>query len=1107
MIEPMAVRVGIIRSSQLRPPVYSQQSLSNRRSPHSIRNVVGLLLTGCIVAGYAGVSAAHDGNAHNGTDKGKKKPAWTSLISESNTSKNAGVKDGNQSPPPITTRMSAAAGGQWSAAESWPVLAVHAALLPNGKVIAWDATPDDFDEDPHTASSVTTRVTLWDPETNTHTSTNNDTDTDLFCAGSAHMWDGRILFAGGDSGNSGRNGPLSNANIYNPDSNTWERVDNMHAPRWYSSVAALPNGEMLTLGGSYSPTPLAEVFQLDQHWRDLPIVPPYSLSGDYQWIQSGPDGDVLYFGPHDLISTIDTAGSGNWEVNSIRDNAGYRGYGSYAMYEPGRILVSGGGNSLDSSIIVDAERNQVVQTSSMNFGRRQHNLTILADGSVLATGGNSSGSELVDLFTGVLTPEIWNPNNGQWRTVNPMQIDRQYHSIALLLPDGRVLSAGGGYCGVCHFLAYHEQNAEIYTPPYLLNANGGLAARPQITSAPDWVNYGREFDVSMGSGDGIEKVHMIKLGSVTHSENQDQRLVPLSFSQNGNQLRIAAPADRNLAPPGHYMLFVVRNGVPSVSAMVQVGQPLLQSGQSVRNSIARGETQWYAVDSDGSNAFLSAVIGQHTGDLDLLIVDGDTDILTASSNNAECVSRNPGPDKEWCSTELSGSGTWFVGVEAKEDASYSMLVATTSGEPASIDVLLGQVNGIDNQIELERANFDISALDRPTVPAGLRSQVYSTSAAEIFWDASIDNNLVAGYEVFRDDALLIRGDRRSLFQSDLQSGRTYRYRIRAYDDEGNFSDFSATHFLSTSGPVSQPIANPDQPLLADEIPQGPLPESPQLVADAVIVAPEQGEPTPPQVPVPQNAPSVPQRLRSLVYSVTAAELFWDASSDDVLVAGYEIYRDGEFLTGGDMRTLYQPDLQPGRSYNYRIRAYDNEGNRSGFSDSLVLSTANAPQQPEQNTSVMVAEAEIPAATESDAGVPPLAAAEPQPQPEPEVAPEPATPAETIVFTLINARTDTVVERYNNLVNGSVIDLDEVGETQLNIEAVVIGINGISRVQFDFNGQSGIRNESLFPYALFGDHSGDYIPMPLGVGEQNLTARVFTGSEVAASRTIGFTVRR
>jgi len=193
--------------------------------------------------------------------------------------------------------VSPAQGGLWSAVEPWPLVAIHAALLPNGKVLAWDATPDDADEDPHTTDNFTTRVTLWDPITGLHVETNNDTDSDLFCAGSAHLWDGRILFAGGDSGTAGTNAPLSNTNLYDPETNTWRRAPNMHSPRWYSSVAVLGNGEMLTFGGAFLPMPAGEVFQFDQTWRALPITNPSPVLEDYQWLQTTPDGDVLTFGP------------------------------------------------------------------------------------------------------------------------------------------------------------------------------------------------------------------------------------------------------------------------------------------------------------------------------------------------------------------------------------------------------------------------------------------------------------------------------------------------------------------------------------------------------------------------------------------------------------------------------------------------------------------------------------------------------------------------------------------------------------------------------------------------------------------------------------------
>ena len=114
----------------------------------------------------------------------------------------------------------------------------------------------------------------------------------------------------------------------------------------------------------------------------------------------------------------------------------------------------------------------------MAFGRRQHNLTVLADGTVLATGGNSSGAGLVDLNAGVYAAEQWNPATGQWRTLAAMQVTRQYHSTALLLPDGRVLSSGGGICGTCDQVGYLAKNAEIFSPPYLFQADGDARAAP-----------------------------------------------------------------------------------------------------------------------------------------------------------------------------------------------------------------------------------------------------------------------------------------------------------------------------------------------------------------------------------------------------------------------------------------------------------------------------------------------------------------------------------------------------------------------------------------------------------------------------------------------------
>jgi hypothetical protein len=144
-----------------------------------------------------------------------------------------------------------------------------------------------------------------------------------------------------------------------------------------------------------------------------------------------------------------------------------------------------------------------------------------------------------------------------------MRDPRMYHSTVMLLPDGRVLAAGGGRIGS----ATDYPTAEIYSPPYLFRG-----ARPTITNAPNTAAYGATMTVTTPNAADITSVSFIRLSSVTHALNMDQRFIPLAYTANGNQLRISSPADANMAPPGYYMLFLVNsNGVPSVAKMVQIG--------------------------------------------------------------------------------------------------------------------------------------------------------------------------------------------------------------------------------------------------------------------------------------------------------------------------------------------------------------------------------------------------------------------------------------------------------------------------------------------------------------------------------------------------------
>jgi hypothetical protein len=138
-----------------------------------------------------------------------------------------------------------------------------------------------------------------------------------------------------------------------------------------------------------------------------------------------------------------------------------------------------------------------------------------------------------------------------------------YHSSALLLPDGRVLVAGGGR----DFPEVDQLSAEIYSPPYLFKG-----PRPTIVSSPTSIQYATAFSVDTPDGGRVAAASLVGLGSVTHAFNQNQRFVPVTFQPSAGGLTIQAPANANLAPPGYYMLFIVdTNGVPSVAAMVRLG--------------------------------------------------------------------------------------------------------------------------------------------------------------------------------------------------------------------------------------------------------------------------------------------------------------------------------------------------------------------------------------------------------------------------------------------------------------------------------------------------------------------------------------------------------
>jgi hypothetical protein len=440
--------------------------------------------------------------------------------------------------------------GQWSSVQSWPYRAISAHLLPTGKVLFISYYVES--KSPQ----------IWDPATNAISSAPG-TSYDLFCAGHSFLPDGQILFTGGHHGDYiGWPYTLK----YNPFTNSFSPGPDMNAGRWYPNNTTLANGDVLVVSGDIDSQTnvdtLPQVWQTATgSWRNLstallalPLYPRMFLA---------PNGKVFDAGPDRLTRYLDTNGTGTWTTVANTNFTIARTYGSAVMYDVGKVLiVGGGGPPTNTAEIIDLNSSTPAwkPTGNMAFVRRQHNATVLPDGKVLVTGG-SSGSGFDDSTLPVLTPEMWDPATGAFTQLASSTVYRGYHSTALLLPDGRVLSAGGNVGG---------PNAEIYSPPYLFKG-----PRPTMTSAPASIGYGQTFFVNTPDAANIAQVSFIRLGSVTHSFDMNQRFMRLNFTAAANALNVTSPSDPNVAPPGHYLMFILlANGVPSVGSVVQIGANL-----------------------------------------------------------------------------------------------------------------------------------------------------------------------------------------------------------------------------------------------------------------------------------------------------------------------------------------------------------------------------------------------------------------------------------------------------------------------------------------------------------------------------------------------------
>lgn len=464
--------------------------------------------------------------------------------------------------------------GHWSPQFSWPIIPIHSSLLPNGKVLTFGTT--------NNGTQQAFNYDLWSPGIDgagEHQTLFHGQPTDIFCSASNLLPEGNVIFGGGDTRVPESNGIRDSLQLDFRKS-LMTRNKPMQFARWYPTFTTLPNGETLIAGGRdlpSQPIQTPEIFD-GENWRTLWGATSAEITDDieHHWYFPrnfvAPDGRVFGL-TADLMYYIDWRGEGAVEVAGRLPNESRSFTSTAVMYEPGRILQVGGSVAGDvfakashHAIVVDLNSGTPVvsKVDDMSQHRAWANATVLANGEVFISGGSAFENRLGETSQ---MAEMWNPKTKKFRQLKPAATPRLYHSSALLLPDGSVLAGGGGSPGPLTNL-----NAEIYYPPYLYK-DKDFATRPEVGNFNLAQNYGNKAIVPVSGAGEVARVTFVRTGAVTHSFDQSQRFLELSFRREKSMIVVDLPTDPNIAPPGFYQLFVLNEaGVPSMAKIVSLNQ-------------------------------------------------------------------------------------------------------------------------------------------------------------------------------------------------------------------------------------------------------------------------------------------------------------------------------------------------------------------------------------------------------------------------------------------------------------------------------------------------------------------------------------------------------
>jgi YVTN family beta-propeller protein len=473
--------------------------------------------------------------------------------------------------------------GDWGPVIPWPEIAISAANLPDGRVLTWSSTETNaFPSGP-----TFTHASVFDPVTATFLAVDSDFH-DMFCAGVASLEDGTIVASGGNPSD-------RRTSSFDPDTLSWSPLADMIDFRWYGANVTLPDNTIFATFAkdagnrsevydpatdTWTPRPNANMQTLvtEQNAIQAAANPTGAFSQEW-WahIAVTPVGDVFQGGPTPTWHRFDPIGGAPNVVLGQPIGNVARMYGNAVTYGAGKVLLVGGGDrrldpptSVDHVYLVDLNgpAPTVTPGAPMNFRRALSNTVTLPDGKVLVIGGNTVAKIFSDEGA-VLPAELYDPETDTWTVVDSITIPRNYHSTALLLKDGRVLSAGGGGCG--NGCSANHLDGQIYSPPYLFEADDTPALRPTLV-VPPGAQVEAGDDLVVAASAGTSAFSIVRLSATTHHLNTDQRFLPLESIDHGDgTFSVSFPANPNVLIVGNYWLFALdADGTPSIGETVQV---------------------------------------------------------------------------------------------------------------------------------------------------------------------------------------------------------------------------------------------------------------------------------------------------------------------------------------------------------------------------------------------------------------------------------------------------------------------------------------------------------------------------------------------------------